>query len=340
MQCRTWVWDGSLIPKLKQVTLPDLGEHDVLVRVMSIGICATDLHIMRGHAQFYAPPYALGHEAAGEVVQVGSAVCRVRAGDRCTLDPSVGCGHCPACLTGNKHQCQRGYEHGINYPGFWQEYVVIHENNVYAFPEHVPYEEATQCETLHVCVGGIDLLQIRAGERVCVIGDGPTGLFFSRLSHLQGASQLTVIGSRNRRMQLAVDYGATDTVNYRTEDLVTEERRHRYDVVIEAVGKSETIQAAQTLIANQGRILLFGLPERRVELDVMDIILRELHLMGSANAPRVWPRVVDLIASKQVEVQPMITHRFRYEDLDQAIAYAFERDPENIKTVVCHDSLM
>ncbi|WP_409345433.1 zinc-binding dehydrogenase [Paenibacillus sp. MBLB4367] len=337
MESRAWIWNGSLVPEMTSVSLPELREHDVLVRIRAIGICATDLHIMKRAVSFAEPPYSLGHEAAGEVVRVGSSVTRVRAGDRCTLDPSIGCGSCEACLAGEKHQCTSSREYGINRSGFWQEYVVISENNLYVLPESVGYGEASQCETIHVCLGGMDKLQLRAGERAIVLGDGPTGLFFARLCKLQGASHVTVAGSRRKRLELALAYGADEVVNIREKDLLSLVQERSYDAVIEAVGKAETIQLAQKLAANRGRVLLFGLPEHKVELDVMDIILREITYIGSANAPRVWPRVIQLLASERISVAPMITDRYPYEQLDQAIACAFAGGQERIKVVVEND---
>ncbi|MFC5401561.1 zinc-dependent alcohol dehydrogenase [Cohnella soli] len=334
METRAWIWNGSLVPEMTSLPLPELREHDVLVKIRSIGICATDLHIMKRNVSFAEPPYALGHEAAGEVMKVGAGVTRVGIGDRCTLDPSIGCGRCNACLTGDKHQCAQNREYGLNRSGFWQEYVVISENNLYPLPESVGYDVASQCETIHVCLGGMDKVQLRAGERAIIVGDGPTGLFFARLCKLQGAAHVTVAGSRKKRLELALAYGADEVVNIRERDLLSVVDEQSYDVVIEAVGKTETIQLAQKLVANRGRILLFGLPEHKVEIDVMDLILREITCIGSANAPRVWPRVVELLAANRINVEPMITDRYSYEQLDQAIACAFAGGQDRIKVVV------
>lgn len=334
METRAWIWNGSIVPEMTSLPLPELREHDVLVKIRAIGICATDLHIMKRSAIFAEPPYALGHEAAGEVMKVGSGVTRVRVGDRCTLDPSIGCGSCNACLSGDKHQCVRNREYGINQSGFWQEYVVIPENNLYILPESIGYDEASQCETIHVCLGGMDKVQLRGGERAIIIGDGPTGLFFARLCRLMGASHVTVAGSRKKRLELALAYGADEAFSIREKDALSVVEAGSFDVVIEAVGKAETIQLSQKLVANRGRVLLFGLPEHKVEFDVMDLILREITCIGSANAPRVWPRVIELLASERISVAPMITDRFPYEQLDQAIACAFAGGQERIKVIV------
>ncbi|MDG0812733.1 zinc-dependent alcohol dehydrogenase [Cohnella rhizosphaerae] len=334
METRAWVWNGSLVPELTSLELPELREYDVMVKVRSIGICATDLHIMNRSVSFAEPPYALGHEAAGEVVRVGAGVTRIQVGERCALDPSVGCGSCDVCLAGDKHQCAHSGEYGLNRSGFWQEHVIVSEKNVYVLPESIGFDEASQAETIHVCLGGMDKVRLRAGETAIIIGDGPTGLFFARLCKIMGVSRLTVAGTRPRRLELALAYGADEAINIIEQDLLSVAVQQSYDVVIEAVGKPETIQLAQRFVANRGRVLLFGLPARKVEVDVLDLILREVTCIGSANAPQVWPRVIALLASGSIDVKPMITNRYPYEQLDQAINCAMSGGDETIKVIV------
>ncbi|MDI4645845.1 zinc-binding dehydrogenase [Cohnella hashimotonis] len=199
--------------------------------------------------------------------------------------------------------------------------------------------EATQAETLHCCLGGIDKLDIRLGDHAAVIGDGPTGLYYVQLLKAAGASQVTLIGMRDNRLALGRELGADTTVNLGAEPkaakirdpLPATETQH---IVIDAAGNEASLKLGIELLRRGGRLLLFGLPGHPVQVDIQAAVLKELTLMGSTNAPQVWPRVIEMIASGSVKVSPMITHHYDFDELDQAIAFARNEPDEAIKIIV------
>ncbi|MDI4647353.1 zinc-dependent alcohol dehydrogenase [Cohnella hashimotonis] len=338
MQKKVWQWTG-----LNEVTSttaergqPGTGEAEI--RIVSIGICGTDLHIMSGHAGFGVPPLPLGHELAGVVERIGPGVDGWQPGDRVCIDPLIGCGVCRECLAGSKHRCAQSGEIGLHYPGGWQEYLVAPAANLYRLPDAVSFEEATQAETLHCCLGGIDKLDIRLGCHAAVIGDGPTGLYYVQLLKAAGASKVTLFGMRDGRLELGRRLGADVTVNLRSPDAAAAEPEaaETQDIAIDAAGNEASLKLCIDLLKRGGQLLLFGLPGHPILADIQAVVLKELTLSGSTNAPQVWPRVLELMASGSVQVKPLLSQRYPFEELDLAIAFARNEPDEAVKIIVSH----
>jgi len=311
---------------------PESGQ--VEIRIEAIGICGTDLHIMSGHANFSSPPLPLGHELAGYVVRIGERVTGWSIGDRVCVDPLISCGHCEPCRAGQKHRCLDAGEIGLHYPGGWQQYLNVPASNLYQLPDSVSFEEASQAETLHCCLGGIDKLSIRLGMRATVMGDGPTGLFYVQLLKAAGLNRITLIGMNEKRLSLGQTFGADQCVNIRSTDLNTLQLMNTQDIVIDAAGVEASLQASIDVLKPGGQLLLFGLPEKPFPVDIHTIVMKELTLLGSTNAPDVWPRVIDMLANNTVNVKALITHRFEFDQLNEAVDYARLHPSEAIKIIV------
>ncbi|MFD2327750.1 zinc-binding dehydrogenase [Cohnella sp. GCM10020058] len=341
MQKKVWLWTGlnEVMSAAAERGEPGLGEAEI--RIVSIGICGTDLHIMSGHAGFGEPPLPLGHELAGVVERIGPGVDGWQPGDRVCIDPLIGCGVCRECLAGNKHRCAQSGEIGLHDPGGWQEYLIVPAANLYRLPASVSFEEATQAETLHCCLGGIDKLNIRLGSHAAVIGDGPTGLYYVQLLKAAGASKITLFGLRDGRLELGRRLGADVTVNLRSSDTAAVAGTdaiapETQDIAIDAAGNEASLKLGIELLKRGGQLLLFGLPGHPILADIQAVVLKELTLAGSTNAPQVWPRVLELMASGGVQVKPLITQHYPFEALDQAIAFARNEPDEAIKIIVSH----
>ncbi|MCD9021552.1 zinc-dependent alcohol dehydrogenase [Cohnella silvisoli] len=334
-----WEWTGYNEVQSRTQTRQSPDSDQVEVAIRAIGICGTDLHIMSGHAEFGKPPLPLGHELAGVVVRIGNAVTRWRIGDRVCIDPLIGCGTCEACLSGNKHRCPDAGEIGLHFPGGWQQYMLVPQLNLYRLPDSVSFEEASQAETLHCCLGGIDKLEIRLGMDATVIGDGPTGLYYVQLLKTAGAGRVTLIGKRASRLELGRLLGADETVNLSpsfSNDIPAMESQ---DIVIDAAGTEASLQMGIELLKRGSQLLLFGLPGAPISVDIQTVVMKELKLLGTTNAPHVWPRVLKMMATGNVKVKPLITHHFRFEQLVEAVEFACNQSDEIIKIIVHNDPI-
>lgn len=337
------IWEWTDVHQARQRTAerPEPSPGQVEVEIRSIGICGTDVHIMSGEAGFSEPPLPLGHELAGIVSRVGEQAGQAgdwQPGDRVCIDPLIGCGSCEACLAGNKHHCPFGGEIGLHYAGGWQQYLNVPAANLYRVPDTVSLEEASQAETLHCCVGALDKLDIQPGAAATVIGDGPTGLYFVQLLKAAGAAPVTLVGMQPHRLALGLQLGADAAIDLSASAsdtacalLPAEESQA---IVIEAAGAEAALRLGIGLLRRGGQLLLFGLPSQAVQVDIQTVVLKELRLIGSTNAPQVWPRVLELMASGAAAVAPLITQRYGFDELDEAVAFARQHPGEAIKVIV------
>ncbi|MFD0959158.1 zinc-dependent alcohol dehydrogenase [Paenibacillus chungangensis] len=329
-----WEWTAANEVRQRTTERSQLQAGQVEIAISSIGICGTDLHILSGEAGFSNPPLPLGHELAGIVTQVGEHAGDWKVGDRVCIDPLIGCGRCPACRAGNKHHCPQGGEIGLHYAGGWQQYLIVPADNIYLVPDSVTLDEASQAETIHCCLGAVDKLHIRLGMAATVVGDGPTGLYFVQLLKAAGASPVTLIGMQSSRLALGEQLGADVIVNLSEPDGQSMPAADTQSIVIEAAGEETALRTAISLLGKGGQLLLFGLPAVPVAVDIQSIVMKELRLLGSTNDPHVWPRVLQMIESGAVRVEPLITQRYHFGELDEALSFVRNNPQQAIKVIV------
>lgn len=291
----------------------------MLLHVRAVGICGTDLHIIDGAISPLQAPSPLGHEISGQIFAIGPGVDDSLAAARCCVDPLVVCGRCDACRTGAPQHCVHGVELGVTTAGAWQEYVVVPERNCYPIPDHVSFAAASQAEPLHVVLGALDRVEPRPGEAALVIGDGATGLYFARLLLSVGCRPVTLVGLRPERLSLARSWGVDEVIDFQRVSL---DPQRRFGLVIEAVGKPESIQLAVASAAPGARVVLFGLPTAHVTLDLWRVVTAEITLFGGSNAPHVWPRVVNLLADGTAGVEDVISDHVPFERLPEGLQRA------------------
>lgn len=329
-----WTGDDQIVRRTAPRAEPAKGH--VEIKVKAIGICGTDLHIVQGKVRFASPPFPLGHEISGIVERVGPGADEWLIGKRVCVDPLVGCGYCTYCTTGMKDKCEKGNEIGIHMAGGWQQYMEVPESNLHLLPNSLGYREATQAETLHCCLGGIDKLDLKLGMKAAVVGDGPTGLLFIQLLALSGV-HVTLFGLKANRLRLARELGADDTINLLETEIAAS---HQFDVIVDAAGSEKSIGDSLNMLKKGGQMLLFGIPENAVRLDVQNMITKDIRMIGTTNDSRVWSRVLYLMETGKVKVAPLLSKGYPFESLDKAVRDTQANQNEWIKTIVTAEELL
>jgi len=308
-----------------------------LVRVHACGICGTDIHILHGE-YIVKFPVIPGHEFSGEIVEIGSEVTNVSVGDRVTIDPNIVDHTCHFCRRGQIHLCENLSAVGVNFDGGFAEYCVVPAVQAYKVPDSVSLDEAAMTEPLACCIHGIDRAGIRPGDTMVVLGAGAIGNMLMQLARNAGAACVIVSEPHENKRELAKKMGADVAIDPSTEDVasvIAELTRVGADVVVESAGRVETAELAPKLARRGGTILQFGVvsPDKRASLLPYDIFYKELTIVGSFVNPYTHARAIQALAERQVDVQPLISHRFTLDEFPEAIRVAQTQDAEKVLVV-------
>jgi threonine 3-dehydrogenase len=317
-------------PGIQQIEAerPKVTGHDVLVKVKVTSVCGTDYHIYRWDEwaqKHIKPPRIIGHEFAGEVIEVGSDVTSRLKGDAVVAESHIACGTCYQCRTGSAHICERLKILGVDVDGSFAEYVKIPENNAWPIPKEVPFETASILEPLGNAVHATFAADI-IGHHVTVFGCGPVGLSAVALSSILGALSVTAIDVNDYRLDLAAKMGASRTINPQNKDPIPEIRSesegHGSGVVLEMSGNENAIRDAFRAVRNGGTVILFGIPSKEVQLNIADdFIFKEAHVQGVVGREmfKTWYRLESILKSGRLNLKPLITHRMSLNELEEAM---------------------
>ncbi len=334
---RAVLWTGKNRVEVQERSVSEPGPGEVVLRVRAAGICGTDLHILSGTHPQAKPPLVPGHEFAGEVYEIGEGVEASYRNARVGADSYRGCGDCLFCRSGNRQLCEQGTcEYGINIDGGWQEFVVIPAANLYRLPDSVSLVDAGAGCILNCPMAAVEMLGIEKGDRVLILGDGPSSLVLLQLARIKGAGMVVVSGHRRRRLELAEELGADQVINTHELNLADALGEHagKLNVVVDAVGKSETMADALMVAGKRARVHLFGLPEGPLsELPMDEFLWKELTLTGSTGAPSLWPVAMDYLEQGSLRVAPIISHHFSIEQAQEAVDYILRNPSEVVKAV-------
>jgi L-gulonate 5-dehydrogenase len=316
---------------------PEVGATDVLLQVKKVGICGTDLHIYHGGMQV-PTPLVMGHEFVGDVVAVGTAVTQVKVGDRAVAEHVVGCGACWYCQKGRKNLCVKPVVIGLHRAGALAEYMAIPADLVFALPADLSYDEGVLVEPLSIAVYAVQKSGLKVGQSVAVVGQGPIGLFVDYV--VKEAGGLVVgIDTIDARLQFARKQGLCDFgLQSKSENLLEQVQKisamDGVDLVFEAVGIEATAALSIELARRGGSVVLLGVFEHLIALNMMQVVKKELLLSGSWTCLNSFESTIRLLQEKKGNVGAFITHRYRFDDAIRAFQEASSYDQNRVKSVI------
>jgi threonine 3-dehydrogenase len=292
-------------------------------------VCGTDLHIHHWDAwsaHRIRPPLTLGHEFAGTVVETGAAVRHVAPGDYVSAESHITCGACFHCRTGHAHMCERTQILGVDRDGAFAGYVAVPESVIWQNDrDRLPPEIATLQEPFGNAVFATSQEDL-AGKSVAVLGCGPVGLFTIAIARASGAGRILASDRTPYRLELAARMNVDDAVNVDETDDVAAWFHERNegdgaDVVFEMSGSAVAIGDAFRIVRNGGRVILFGIPARPVEIDVAESMIFKNLTVSAINGRQIWAtwfKTRWLLEHGVVDLRPLVTHEHRLSDFEQA----------------------
>jgi threonine 3-dehydrogenase len=321
--------DAAAGLKLTEVAEPAIGINDVLIAVKRAGICGTDLHIEGWDAwasRTIVPPLVVGHEFVGEVVEVGSNVTGFEPGDVVSGEGHLVCGRCRNCMAGRRHLCAHSRGIGVNAPGAFAELIALPMTNVWKHADSIdldvaaifdPFGNATHCALSFPVLG----------EDVLITGAGPIGLMATAVARHAGARHVVVTDLNEHRLDLARQLGASAAVDPREEPLDQVQRRldmhEGFDVGLEMSGSPDALKDMLANMAHGGKIAMLGIPPSEVAIDWNQVIFNMLTIKGiyGREMYETWYAMTVMLQSG-LDISPVITHRFGFEDHEQAFRTA------------------
>jgi L-iditol 2-dehydrogenase len=313
--------------RLQDIDIPKIADGEVLVKIKAATTCGTDLKIFqRGYVERVIKlPTVFGHEWAGEVVQVSKNLDWPEKGMRVRAGNSAPCLHCTMCQKGKYNLC----ENMIWLWGAYAEYIRVPARMVFVnmqeIPQHVSFEEASVTEPLACVLHGVEEAGVKLGDTVAIVGAGPIGLMHLLTVKKIGAERVIVIDLVEERLEYAKKLGADDIINPTKEDAVKKVRDltdgRGVDVAIEAIGLPATWEQALKFARKGGTVLEFGgcPPGTEIKVDAEMLHYGELTILGAFHTtPLHFRKALSLIASRTIDVRPLITRKMNLEKIAEA----------------------
>ncbi|KAF7776014.1 hypothetical protein Agabi119p4_4407 [Agaricus bisporus var. burnettii] len=346
--------------RYEQRPVPEPGPDDVIVEVKKTGICGSDVHyLVHGRIGDFIvrEPMVLGHESAGIVSKVGSNVKHLKAGDRVAMEPGATCKKCDLCKAGRYELCADiEFAATPPYDGTLARYYRLPSDLAYLLPDNLTLEDGAMIEPLSVGVHSVSNLGgFRAGQSIAVFGCGPVGLLCMAVAKALAAKRIIAIDIVSERLEFAKDYAATETylplkpmegeskIDYSKRNaehmkqmLNIQDRGDRaIDLVIDASGAEASIQTAIYIAKSSGTFVQVGMGASNVVIDLAALISKELNYKGSFRyGPGDYPLAISLVASGRVDLKPLVTHRFAFNDAIVAFKATRAGKSENGKGVI------
>jgi 2-desacetyl-2-hydroxyethyl bacteriochlorophyllide A dehydrogenase len=310
---------------------------DVLMKIKAGGICGSDVHIYHGTSSVATYPRVIGHEIVGEVVETGTAVTGFAPGNRVIMDPVISCGECYQCRIGRRNVCGKLQVRSVHVDGGYQEYIVVPQESIYHLPENISWEEAVMIEPFTIAEQVCSRAEITKEDIVFIMGAGPVGLSILKMVKLYGAACF-ISDVMEYKLACAKAYGADHVINAKEVDVKGEIHRltngNGTTVVIDAACTTRSFEQALSYVCAAGRVITLGFGQDPSAINQLSITAREIDVRGSRLHNNKFPTVIDYFKSGKLQVKDMITHRFPFTEVHEALRIIEDPEIENGKVVL------
>ena len=329
---------------LEEVPKPEIGPEDVLVRVRSCGICGSDVHGYDGSSGRRIPPVIMGHEAAGEIADVGSSVGGLAAGQPVTFDSMISCRGCLFCREGRPNLCEDRRVLGVSCGdyrrnGAFAEFVAVPQHIVFPVPDGVGFDEAAMVEPVSVAVHAVSRAAPALGDSAVVIGAGMIGLLTIQALRSAGCGLIVAVDLAEDRLELARQLGADETIQSGTGTDVPAALRDMTrgigtDLAMEAVGADATVAMSIDSVRKGGRVILIGNIAPTVSFGLQSVVTREIDVLGSCASSNDYPACLDLMRRGAIRVLPVLSATVPLERGQEMFDRLYAREPGLTKVIL------
>jgi 2-desacetyl-2-hydroxyethyl bacteriochlorophyllide A dehydrogenase len=307
---------------IKEVSHPKRKGNDVLIRVRGMGICGSDIAAYKGLNPLVTYPRIIGHEIAGEVLEVPQGETEIMPGDRVVIEPYVYCGTCYPCLNRRTNCCEDLTVLGVHIDGWMSEFCLHPRHLIHKVPADVSWTHLAMVEPLTISAHAVKRTRLVKGEHLVVTGSGPIGLLAAQYALVIGAVPI-MVDPIEERLAFARSLGIPHGINPVKENAVGRikeiTRGRMAEAVIEASGSDAAIRGSIDYVAYSGRIALVGWPKGEVSLMTAMLTKKELDVRGSRNSFQNFPESIALIAGNKIDVASLVTRTVSFEEIPAGV---------------------
>jgi L-gulonate 5-dehydrogenase len=319
--------------EIPAITRPE----DVLVKIKAGGICGSDMHGYHGTSAFVAYPLIPGHEVSGEVVETGSAVKDLKAGDHVVLDPVNSCGKCYPCSIGRNNVCVDLKVDGAHIPGAFAEYIVRSRFKLHRVPSSLSWEYAAVVEPYTIAAQSVSRGRLQSDDLVLIMGAGPIALVILQTCKLYKARCVVAdlsVPRLERAERTGADYTFLAGENSIAGFLKSHSELPGFTLAFDATGAPSVLPQILENMLPAGRVVTLGFSSETTGIKQLDITKWELDLMGSRLSRGQFPKAIEWVEKKLVDPRKIITHRFHFEEIGKAIEVLTKHQDECCKIVL------
>lgn len=325
--------------EFRETPRPIAAEGQVLVRIMRIGICGSDIHVHHGKHPFTRYPVTQGHEVSGRIEAVGSGVEGLSVGQKVTIEPQVCCGHCYPCTHGKYNLCEELKVMGFQTTGTASEYFAVDAAKVTPLPETMSYDEGAMIEPLAVTVHAAKRFPELKGARVAILGCGPIGILLMQSCKALGAASVLVTDVSDYRLSVARSVGADYAVNTGETDMEQALRdafgSDKADVIYDCAGSNITMGQAIRCARKGSTIVLVAVFSKLASVDLAVLNDHELDLNTSMMYRHEdYVDAIRLVSEGKVQLRPLMSRHFAFRDYLKAYQYIDENREMTMKVII------
>ena len=319
---------GEII--FREVPVPKVGDDQVLVKIMNIDICGSDIHVYHGKHPFTKYPVTQGHEVSGEITELGKNVTGFQVGQKVTIEPQVYCGHCYPCRHGKYNLCEELKVMGFQTTGTASEYFAVDASKVTPIPEEMSYEEGAMIEPLAVAVHAVKQMGDVKGMNIAVLGAGPIGNLVAQSAKGMGAAKVMITDVSDLRLEKAKECGIDVCVNTKEKDfgeaMVEAFGPDKADVIYDCAGNNITMGQAIVLVA------VFA------DMATIDLAVANDHELDIKSTMMYrhddYVDAIDLVNAEKVHLRPLISKTFAFKDYLKAYQYIDANRETTMKVII------
>ncbi|SMC22975.1 2-desacetyl-2-hydroxyethyl bacteriochlorophyllide A dehydrogenase [Clostridium acidisoli DSM 12555] len=296
--------------KIRQIEEPVRKENEALIKVKVLGICGSDIGAYRGVNPLVSYPRIIGHEIAGEILEIGHNSKGIEKGERVIIDPYIYCSRCYPCSLGRTNCCEDLKVLGVHIDGGMTEFFTHPSELLFKVPENIPWEQIPMAEPLTIALHAIHRTKVKKEEHVVINGAGAIGILIALSAMAYGAIPI-VIDIVDERLEFAAKLGIKNTINISRQNAEEKIRKitngRMSEVVIEASGANAAIRNSLDYVSYAGRIALTGWPKKETSIPTDIITKKELDIRGARTSAGEFEEALKLMSEGIVDVKPLIS---------------------------------